>query len=106
MECRRGAIGLAAGLTLFARPSLHIEPIRQDDGGFKPGRRFFSAVTFRAFVNPFDYVGSFDTFSLYISETEAWMFYNARITLLPCTKIEDSHFVMVYERCEMLNTGE
>lgn len=86
------------------RPSLHCEEINQD-GDYKQGRSCFSAVLFSAEIDPFDYTGNFSQVTLNVSPFEKWIFFDAKIALMPETMIDRSNFVMVFDRCERASTS-
>lgn len=100
---RVNSINLGVTNGTVQRPSLNIEPLRQEDGTYKAGRYFWSACFFSAdFSDPWDWLGKFSSTVLVISSQESWKFYNSNIALMPQTDIKRNNFVMIFERAERI----
>jgi len=77
------------------RPSIYFEANQE-----KGDRSVWSAITFKAQVNPFDFIGEFSRITLNITPQESWLFFNAKIALMPGSCMSDDHYVMIFDSCE------
>lgn len=104
-----------AGCTVVSelqRPSICIEEIAQEGGGFKIGRQICNAILFTSRTDPFDICGmELERFTLiyYLNpqrpsgDKESWRFHNARIALMSGAQVGNNNFVMVFESFEKVD---
>lgn len=95
------------------RPTLHIEDLEQSDGGHKFGQQCWSAISFKAPLDPFEFANkTFDQIRLTIGpmkitgKNETWIFYNAKIALAPDSLFDRGSFVMIYNRCHRVTDDD
>jgi len=76
--------------------------INDDIGTPDFGKKVWGAVTFKAWIDPFDYCGhTYDSVKLHNPKRpdESWKFLNAKIGLMSQSDTEKDSFVVVYENC-------